>query len=158
MARPITLNGTVHDPKAELRRRLDEAPVEHAEALLAAYEVLQGLHDRGALELMRGALGSTDEVLEIAVDAAKSPHAIRSLRNLVQLANLLGEIDPDQLRQLTKPVPETINAGPNSDPPGWLKMLGLLLWNKDLRRAMWKGATFLETIGKNLAKPPTKPI
>jgi hypothetical protein len=28
----------------------ENAPLEHAEALLAAYEVLQGLHDRGVFE------------------------------------------------------------------------------------------------------------
>ena len=34
----------------ELNARLQQAPAEHAEALLSAYEVLQGLHDHGVLE------------------------------------------------------------------------------------------------------------
>src|SRR5438045_3681216 len=77
MARPIPLTLPVRDPRAELQSRLENAPVEHAEAVLAAFEVLQGLHDCGALDLARGALGSSDKVLEIAVDAAQSPQSIR---------------------------------------------------------------------------------
>ena len=50
MAKPILLDAPNRDPKVELRHRLENAPAEHAEALLAAYEVLQGLHDRGLLE------------------------------------------------------------------------------------------------------------
>jgi hypothetical protein len=90
MARPITLELPTRDPRAELQSRLQSAPAEHAEALLAALEVLQGLHDRGVLDLMRGALGSSDEVLEIAVDVAKSPESIRSIRNMLLAVNLLS--------------------------------------------------------------------
>ena len=68
------------DPRAVLFARLEKAPEEHAEALLSALDVLQGLHDRGVLELFRGALGSSDKVLEIAVDVAKSPESIRNIR------------------------------------------------------------------------------
>src|SRR5688572_20031805 len=69
MARPISPEPRVRDAHAELHARLENAPAEHAEALLAAYEVLQGLHDRGVPDLMRGALGSSDKLLEIALDA-----------------------------------------------------------------------------------------
>jgi hypothetical protein len=34
--------------------------------VLAAYEVLQGLHDRGVLELMRGTLGGSEKIPLIA--------------------------------------------------------------------------------------------
>jgi hypothetical protein len=77
MARPIPLTLPVRDPRAELQLRLQNAPAEHAEAILAACEVLQGLHECGVLELARGALQSSDKVLEIAVDAAQSPQSIR---------------------------------------------------------------------------------
>ena len=70
MASPIPLELPRTDPRIALQARLQNAPAAHAEALLAAYEVLQGLHDRGVLDLMRSALGSGDEVLEIAVAAA----------------------------------------------------------------------------------------
>ena len=46
MARPIALEFPPRDPAAELRSKLENAPAEHAEALLAAYEVLQALHEQ----------------------------------------------------------------------------------------------------------------
>ena len=66
MAQPIHLELPAHDLRTELMARVQNAPAKHAEALLSAYEVLQGLHNRGVLELMRGAIGSSDKVLEIA--------------------------------------------------------------------------------------------
>ena len=41
MARPISLELPPRDPRQELRKRLDEAPIEHAEALLDSWELLQ---------------------------------------------------------------------------------------------------------------------
>ena len=38
MARPISLELPPRDPRVELRKRLDEAPIEHAEALLDSWE------------------------------------------------------------------------------------------------------------------------
>src|SRR6267154_1635214 len=72
MAQPIPLNVPARDPRAELQTRLENAPLRHAAALLDAYEVLQGLHDRGVFELLRGAFGSSDKVLSILVDEAKT--------------------------------------------------------------------------------------
>src|SRR6266478_1148695 len=71
MAKPIPLEFPARDPRTELQARLQNAPLEHAQALLAAYEVLQGLHDRGVFEPIRGTLGSSDKVIEILVEASK---------------------------------------------------------------------------------------
>src|ERR1700680_2676358 len=62
MAQPIPLEIPPRNPRAELRARLEQAPEEHAEAVLAAYVVLQELHNRGVLEVMRGALAASDEI------------------------------------------------------------------------------------------------
>jgi hypothetical protein len=61
MAQPIPLEIPPRNPRAELRSRLEQAPEEHAEAVLAAYEVLQELHNHGVLEIMRGALAASDD-------------------------------------------------------------------------------------------------
>jgi len=63
--------------------------------VLAAYEVLQQLHERGVLEIMRGALAASDEILEKAVDNAKTPEAIRAIRNLLFWRRILGSIEPE---------------------------------------------------------------
>ena len=158
MARPIPLTLPVRDPRAELRHRLEAAPAEHAEAILAAYEVLQGLHDRGALDLLRGALGSSDKVLEIAVEAAQSPQSIRSLRNLLLLVNLLGAIEPEQLSRLTRTVPLALNAATQpTEPPGLWNLLSGFLWDRDIRRGLSAFKTLLQTFGRNLAPPTDNP-
>ena len=73
MAQPIPLHLAPRDPREALSLRLQQAPLEHAEAVLAAYEVLQGLHDRGVLELMRGTLGGSEKILEQVVAVASGP-------------------------------------------------------------------------------------
>lgn len=150
MARPIPLTIPARDPRAELTSRLQTAPVEHAEAILAAYEVLQGLHDHGVLDLLRGALGSGDRVLEIAVNAANSPESIRGMRNLILLVRLLGEIDPQKLANLTQAVPQAL-APPDRDskPPGVWKLISSL-WNPNVRRGLGTGISLLESFGENL--------
>jgi len=108
MAQPIPLELPARDPRAELQARLQNAPLDHAAALLSAYEVLQGLHDRGALDLVRGALGSSDRVLELLVNAAKTPEAIRGIRNLIILAKIFGTIEPELVEGFARSLPEAI--------------------------------------------------
>src|SRR5207245_9858928 len=95
MAKPDHWELPPRDPREELSSRLNNAPLEHAEALLAGYEVLQGLHDCGVLELLRGLLGSGDKVLQIAIDVTRRPETVRAIRNMLVLVKTLGEIDPD---------------------------------------------------------------
>ena len=76
MAEPILLNLPPRDPREALYQRLENAPQEHAEALLATYDILQDLHDKGVLDLLKGMLGSGEKVLEIAVNAANTPEVI----------------------------------------------------------------------------------
>src|SRR5437870_11132532 len=83
MAQPIPLDIPPRDDSRDLRSRLERAPDTHAEAVLAAYEVLQQLHDRGVLEIMRGALAASDDILQKVVDQARTPEAIRAIRNLL---------------------------------------------------------------------------
>ncbi|MBV8631733.1 MAG: DUF1641 domain-containing protein, partial [Silvibacterium sp.] len=61
MARPIELTpkfSPAQGAREELKRRVDAAPVEHGEALLDAYELLQQLHESGTLDVLRGLLGA----------------------------------------------------------------------------------------------------
>lgn len=148
MSQAIPLELPPRNPRAELQSRLQNAPIEHAEALLSAYETLQDLHDRGVLDLMRGALGSRDKVVEIIAEASKSPEAIRGLRNLVVLAKILGTVEPEIIEAFARSLPEAI-AQARTNPPG---LLGIFkrLGNRNSRRAMNLGARVLEAFGKNL--------
>jgi uncharacterized protein YjgD (DUF1641 family) len=151
MAQPITLEITPRDPRKELISRLERAPAEHAEAILAAYEVLQGLHDRQVLDMLRGVLGSEGKVLEIAVDTMNSPEAIRGIRNLIVLAKTIGSIDPALLQVFAGAFPQALAQAKteSNDPPG-LWALFKRFRRKDSRRGLSVINSLLEAWGRNL--------
>src|SRR5271156_3936349 len=97
MAQPIVLKIPPRDPKQELLARLEQAPAEHAAALLDSYELLQQLHEHGVFTLVRGVLGATDKLVEATSEGANSTEAIRAMRNAIILGKLLGSIDPEFL-------------------------------------------------------------
>jgi uncharacterized protein YjgD (DUF1641 family) len=151
MSQPIPLSLPARDPRTELLTRLQNAPLEHAQALLSAYEVLQELHNRGALEMLRGALGSSDKVLEILLDSIQAPEAIRGIRNLIILAKILGTIEPEVVEGFARALPEAIplTEANQSDPPGLMRVLKQLR-NRDFRRGLVLVNSTLEAIGRNL--------
>jgi len=151
MAQPIRFEQRTRDPRAELVHRLDGAPAEHAEALLSLYEVLQALHDRGVLELLRGALRSGDALVEIAVGEADTPEGIRALRNLTLLAKMLGAIDPVLLADVTRAVPVSLEQARADEarPPGLLKLLRTFL-DRDFRRGLAAANDLFIALGRNL--------
>jgi uncharacterized protein YjgD (DUF1641 family) len=151
MAQPIPLHLAPRDPREEINSRLQQAPLEHAEAVLAAYEVLQGLHDHGVLELMRGTLGGGEKILEQVVAVGSSDQAIRATRNLLLLVTTLGEIDPALLSDLTRAIPKALvqaNAE-EAKPPGLIKLMSTF-WNKDFRRGLAAFNDLLVVFGRNL--------
>jgi uncharacterized protein YjgD (DUF1641 family) len=152
MGQPIPLHPVRRDQSREINSRLEQAPLDHAEAVLAAYEVLQGLHDRGVLELMRGTLGGSEKILEQIVAVASSAESIRATRNLLLLATTLGEIEPALLGDLTRAIPKALvqaNAE-ESKPPGLFKLLSTF-WNADFRRGLAAFNDLLMVFGRNLA-------
>ena len=150
MARRIGWKGASHGPREALRKRLEQAPEQHAEALLESYELLQQLHDSGMLNLLRGALRAGDLLLETAVNAAKSEEGIRGLRNAVILAKMLGSINPDLLQAYANAMSETLGCQkPVAEPPGLFKSLGEFR-HPDVRRSMALINKFLESFGNQL--------
>ena len=160
MARPIPLELPKRDPREELRSRLEQAPVEHAQAVLAGFEVLQGLHDRGVLELLRGVLGGGDKVLEIVVEATKTPEAIRGIRNLLILTKTFGAIDPEFLKKFAEAVPDVLVGAANAqekEPPGFWEVLRIVR-SRNLRRGLAVMNSVLEALGKNLSIEKSRPF
>jgi uncharacterized protein YjgD (DUF1641 family) len=149
MAEPILLNLPPRDARDALYQRLENAPHEHAESLLTAYDILQGLHDRGILELAKGALGSSEKVLQILVDTANTPEVIRGIRNAMILAKIADAIDPNLLESLERAVPEALAEAQKPKPLGNWQLLKKLL-SRDTRRVLVAGACVLESLGKNL--------
>jgi len=151
MARSIGLPVPPRDPAAELRARLENASTEHAEALLAAYEVLQALHDRGALDVLRGALGASDQLLEMVVEAAKSPEAVRGVRNVLFWGGVVGSIDPEWFKGLFQAVPDGIaQAAADGDKPAGLWQSWRRIRSEDSLRALGAAVDVLEAFGRHL--------
>jgi len=151
MAQPIPLEIPPRNPRAELLSRLKQAPDEHAEAVLAAYEVLQELHNRGVLEIARGALAASDELLEKVVDNVKTPEAIRAIRNLLFWRQVLGSIEPEWFKGVFQAIPEGIAqaTAEREQPVSFFSLLRRLM-NKDSLRGLAAAVDFLQAFGRHL--------
>jgi uncharacterized protein YjgD (DUF1641 family) len=108
MAKPITLQMPPRDAHAELVEKLESAPVTHAAAILEWYELLQALHDSGLMSTLRGAVGEGGEIVKAVSEGLNKPESIRAIRNLMVLAKLAGEIDPEIFRRVVAAVPDTL--------------------------------------------------
>jgi uncharacterized protein YjgD (DUF1641 family) len=149
MAQPIPFNLPPRDPKEALYRKLEEAPQEHAEALLAAYDVLQKLHDRGVLDIVRGGLGSSDKILKMLVEASNTPEAIRGMRNLIILAKLADRLEPEMLEQMAKAVADGLAQAKTQKPLGRFRLMRKM-FSADSRRTLTLMAKVTESLGKAL--------
>ncbi len=151
MAQPIPLEIPPRNPRAELRARLEQAPEEHAEAVLAAYEVLQELHNRGVLDIMRGFLAASDDILEKVVDNIRTPEAIRAIRNLLFWRQILGSIEPEWFKGIFQAIPEGIaEATAERDQPVSFFRLLRRLTSKDSLRGLTAAVDFLQAFGRHL--------
>src|SRR5258706_1726370 len=97
--------------------------------MLAAYGLLQALHDRGILDVTTAALRASDDLLEKVVDSANTPEAIRAIRNLMFWRQVLGRIEPTWFQGIFQAIPDGLaTATAERDEP-------VSVW-KLLRRAM----------------------
>jgi uncharacterized protein YjgD (DUF1641 family) len=94
MAKPVAYRVfTPPDTREELKRRIDAAPAEHADAILSAYRLLEEAHASGTLELLRGALAAQDSIINHAIGIVSQPEMVNGLRNLIVLGKVLGNIN-----------------------------------------------------------------
>src|SRR6266550_2355989 len=149
MSQPIRLEFSPRDARAELQTRLQNAPLQHAEALLSGYDLLQRLHDRGVLDLLRGGLGSSDKVLSIVVDAAKTPEAINATRNLLILSKIAFTLEPALLEDIVTAVPNSLAQARKQKPLSLWQMFKKMC-SQDTRRALSATLGVVESFGKGL--------
>jgi len=151
MAQPIPLEIPKRDPSEELRARLDQAPAGHAEALLSAYAVLQGLHDSGVLDALRGVLGARDHILETVAAEASTPEAIHAMRNLIYWRRVLGSIEPEAFQAIFQAIPEGMRVATErkGKPPGLWSLIRRL-GDRDTLRGLAAALDILRTFGRRL--------
>src|SRR6266699_562146 len=157
MSQPIRLEIPPRDARAELQIRLQSAPLQHAEALLSGYDLLQRLHDRGVLDLLRGGLGSSDKVLSIVVDAAKTPEAINATRNLLILSKVVFTLEPALLEDIGNAVPDCLARASEQKPLSLWQMFKKMC-SQDTRRALSAMLGIVEAFGKSLGSAATAKV
>jgi uncharacterized protein YjgD (DUF1641 family) len=150
MAQPILLELPPRDPREALYDRLKNAPREHAEALLNVYDILQELQDRGVLELAKGALGSSERVLEILVNVVNKPEMIRGMRNLIILANVADALEPELLESLQPAIKQALTEARKANAHGFWQIAKMLL-SQQSRRVMILAASIMQSVGKCLS-------
>ncbi len=161
MAQPIAFHTPPRDPREALRARVERAPADHAEAVLAAYDVLQQLHERGILDIVRSGLAAGDELLDKVVDTADTPEAVRALRNLLFWRQVLGRIEPEWFQGIFEAIPDGLaTATAQRDERIGIWKLLRRATSKDSLRGLAAGVTFLESFGRHLralegAGPPS---
>ena len=152
MAVPVPLKTIVQaDPREQVLRQIEDAPVNHAEAVLSAYQLLQQLHDTGTLNVLRGALGAGDVLVEHVVSLITAPESMNALRNLILIGKVLGSINPEVLHAVVGGMPSVAAQVPGAKPPS-LFSLGRRMASPDARRGLAAAVGVLEVLGRGLAK------
>jgi uncharacterized protein YjgD (DUF1641 family) len=148
MAQPIAFHAPAKPAPTNLER-LQNAPTEHADALLSGYELLQLLHDRGVLNLLRGLVGGGDALIGTIAAAVDTPESIRAIRNFLLLTKFFANIPPDVLNSLADTVSAGVQREKAHKAPGLLHLLWRLR-NEDSRHAASIALDLLEGLGKGL--------
>jgi hypothetical protein len=143
MASPIDFKPKKVDPRLELQRRLQAAPTVHAESILAALDMLEAAHRKGLLGLAQGAISSKDAVFAKMAEYAKQPESLNTLRNLLILAKLFGNVDPEKL--------SCISNTSRKAPSFWKTFRSF--WSADARRGFNVAAELLNALGSSNEKP-----
>jgi uncharacterized protein YjgD (DUF1641 family) len=132
---------TPKDSRQDLIRRVESAPVEHAEAVLAAYDLLQRMHEKGLIDLLNGLLSAGDTVVDHVVAVISSKEMVTALRIGLICSNLLSSIDADALH--------AVIAESGKEPPSLLA-LGKQAASQDARRGMAIAVGLLKIFGSSV--------
>jgi uncharacterized protein YjgD (DUF1641 family) len=152
MAKPVAYRVfTPPDSREELKRKIDAAPMEHADALLSGLRLLEQAHESGTLELLRGALAAQNSIINHVAGLVSQPEMVNALRNLLVLGKVLGSMNPETL--------ETAIGGDDKvrrrhAPPSLFTLVSRMN-TPDARRGMDVAAGLLAVLGA-AARPQKK--
>ena len=135
MAEPFDYAHPPRNEKQEFYHDLHGAPGEHAGGALDAHAILQLLRDKGVLELIKDALGSMENVMEVITEVLEREEVVRTVRNVTTLVKMLGSIEPDTLESIVKSLSNATDGSTAKKPPGLLHLLSQLT-NSDTRRVL----------------------
>ena len=147
MAQPIPLTITPKGP--DPTERLEDALHKHTDAIVSALELLQLLHDRGVLELLRGLVGAGDQLTGILTAVAGAPESLRGMRNFILLTKFFTSIPPEVLESLVRTATTGAEREKEHRAPGVLHLLRRAS-SENSRHAMAVALDLLESVGKAL--------
>ena len=150
MARPIAFKPVPVDFKADLERRLEKAPAEHAAALLAALEVIAIAHREGVLDLLHGTIGAKDTIAAEIAKYAKEPEGIAGIRNLLTAAKILTQLDPEVLDHVSRAMASATEEHKREQQAPSLFELAKRATNEDSRRGLSFITLVLSSLGRSL--------
>lgn len=154
MANPLHFRPVV-DPKHELQRQLDAAPMENAEALLVGYDILKTAHANGTLDLINGLVGGRDIVVGKLAEYAKLPGGVAAIRNLLAAGKILMALDPETLDQLSKSIVTATEEHQAEVKPPSLWQLARRATSEDSRRGLSFMTLLLGAVGRSLRATST---
>ena len=152
MAKPIAFKPLTVDFKADLQRRLEKAPDEHAAALLAAYDVLEAAYDQGLLDILHGLIASKDTIITTLSRYASQPEGVAGIRNLLTAAKILTELDPEVLNQVSRVMASATEEHKREQTPPSLFQLAKRATSEDGRRGLSFVTLLLSSFGRSLKK------
>ena len=153
MAKPIEFKPTTVDFKADLQRRLEKAPDEHAAALLAAYDVLEAAYHEGLLDILHGMIASKDTIITTLSRYANQPEGVAGIRNLLTAAKILTELDPEVLDHVSKAMSSATEEHKREQDPPSLFQLAKRASSEDGRRGLSFITLVLSSLGRSLKTP-----
>lgn len=148
MAKPLPFVPKKADPRMELQRRLEAAPMEHAEALLVAYELLGEAHRQGVLDMLHGAMRAKDMIATEAARYGADPALINAVRHVIAVGKMVGSFDPEPISALSR---EAFNAmeshkAQREAPSMW--QLAKKMFHEDTRRGLSFVTSMLAALGR----------
>jgi uncharacterized protein YjgD (DUF1641 family) len=150
MAKPIAFKPITVDFKADLERRLEKAPAEHAAALLAALDILEVAHREGVLDLVHGMIGAKDTIAAQVAKYAALPEGVAGIRNLLTAAKILTELDPEILDRLSRSMASATEEHKLEQRPPSLWQLWKRTTSEDGRRGLSFVTLLLSSLGRSL--------
>jgi uncharacterized protein YjgD (DUF1641 family) len=159
MAQPIRTYTPHRNEQEELRTKVENAPVQHAKALLAAYALLQEAQDHGVLDTLRGAIGAGDAIVDKASEFANTPEGVRAMRNFLALSRVFANLNPEKVDAVANAITEDQcrKNEPGCEPPTLLKSLQQLN-SRSSRRTLATIAAVTDAFGKEPDLPEVSPV
>ncbi|MCL6637423.1 MAG: DUF1641 domain-containing protein [Alicyclobacillus sp.] len=155
MAKPVTTvvmpaNAAGEQQAARLAELRAEAAA-GSDALQAALQLLQALHERGVLELLTALFARGDRVLNSLVELLSQAETVRAMQNLLTLAAQIGQLDPQRWERCLAGVAAGLQAAAVTPPPA--RPLGVFellrqLKDPDVSAGLAAGLAFLKAVGK----------